>query len=110
MQLFCAANERPFETLRALHRAARVSARQMRMDRAALTREVYQMNQRKETQRADCFSCLHFVVTWDAVRPRACRLFGFKSAGLPSALVFQSTGEECKGYVKKETAEKKPTT
>ena len=62
----------------------------------------------KETagQRPNCFQCAHFTITWDTKHPRACKLFGFKMAGLPSAMVFRSTGAECIAFVKKKDAGK----
>lgn len=54
------------------------------------------------TNKVDCFQCKHFAVSWDANLPRACKLFGFKSLGMPSVVVYQSTGEECVGFEKKD--------
>ncbi len=52
--------------------------------------------------RVDCFQCEYFAVTWDANFPRACKLYGFKSAGIPSATVFKASGAKCMGFVAKE--------
>lgn len=46
----------------------------------------------------NCISCKNFYVTWDKKYPKGCRLFGFKSSRLPSALVLESTGAKCKNY------------
>ena len=53
-------------------------------------------------EKVDCFHCVHFYVTWEPRFPKACRLFGFKSANLPSVAVFESTGSVCMGYEPKE--------
>ena len=50
----------------------------------------------------NCFQCVYFSITWDPKFPKACKLFGFKSAGLPSITVFQSTGKDCIAFKKKE--------
>lgn len=49
----------------------------------------------------NCISCKNFFVTWDRKYPKGCRLFGFKSSRLPSALVMESTGAKCKNYEEK---------
>ncbi len=46
----------------------------------------------------NCIRCKNFYVTWDKEYPKGCKLFGFKSAKLPSVLVLESTGTECKNY------------
>lgn len=51
----------------------------------------------------NCLRCRHYYITWDSRFPRGCRLFGFKSSLLPSIAVFQSSGENCKGFVPKKT-------
>lgn len=58
------------------------------------------------TKRVDCFKCAHLSITWNPQMPKACKLYGFKSAQLPSAVVFSSTGEPCMGFKEKNT--KKP--
>ena len=49
----------------------------------------------------NCYKCAHFAVSWDPNFPRSCKLFGFKTAGLPSVRVFESSGEECAGFRRK---------
>jgi len=49
----------------------------------------------------NCFECVHFAVTWEQEFPKSCKLFGFKTAQMPSAAVFDSTGEACLGFEKK---------
>ena len=46
--------------------------------------------------------CEHYFVTWTPGVPRGCRLYGFKSAALPSIVVKKTSGEQCQGFVKKE--------
>jgi len=52
-------------------------------------------------EKRDCFSCVHFAVTWEPRHPRSCKLFGFKSAQLPSVAVEKSSGAPCEGYERK---------
>ena len=52
-------------------------------------------------KKANCFACKYFAVTWEPKRPKACKLFGFKSAELPSIAVYKSTGADCMGFEKK---------
>jgi len=59
-----------------------------------------------EKARRDCFKCKHFAVSWDPKFPRSCKLFGFKTARMPSAAVLESSGEPCEGFEKKENHEK----
>ena len=55
----------------------------------------------------NCFQCVYFYITWDPKFPKACKIFGFKSADMPSVTVFQSTGSDCNAFNKKEHKEKK---
>lgn len=50
----------------------------------------------------DCFSCVHFHVTWDKDYPRGCDLYQFKTVALPSSEVKRAIGRNCPGYEKKE--------
>ena len=54
----------------------------------------------------DCFQCQHFFVTWDAKNPRGCKAFGFKTAKLPSIVVFENSGETCLKFSPKATPPK----
>jgi len=49
----------------------------------------------------NCFQCVHFAVTWEPNYPKSCKLFGFKTQLLPSAVVYETTGEVCMGFEKK---------
>jgi len=49
----------------------------------------------KNTNTVDCFKCRHFFVTWDKNSPRGCNAFGFKTKQIPSAVVFETSGEPC---------------
>jgi len=51
-----------------------------------------------EKNKKDCFQCKHFAVSWDPKFPRSCKLFGFKTAQIPSVTVFESSGEPCEGF------------
>ncbi len=46
----------------------------------------------------NCMRCKHYFITWDPKQPRGCRYFGFKSKRLPSIIVKQSSGEDCKVF------------
>jgi hypothetical protein len=48
-----------------------------------------------EKPRIDCFSCIHFYVTWDPLHPKGCRAMGFKSREMPSIAVYKSSGMDC---------------
>jgi hypothetical protein len=51
--------------------------------------------------RIDCFKCIHFGLTWETKTPRECRLYGFKTASMPSVIFFSTTGTHCVGFKKK---------
>jgi len=51
--------------------------------------------------RVDCITCSHYYVTWDKNFPNGCKLFEFKTRRLPSQLVKESTGDNCKNYIEK---------
>ena len=55
----------------------------------------------KDKKKVDCFQCVHFAITWEPRFPRACKLFGFKTAQIPSMTVLKSSGEPCEGFKKK---------
>ena len=54
-----------------------------------------------DEKRVDCLKCKHFAVTWQPRYPKSCKLYGFKSATLPSIAVYNSTGSECLGFERK---------
>ncbi|MDR0222011.1 MAG: uracil-DNA glycosylase [Oscillospiraceae bacterium] len=54
-----------------------------------------------DSEKANCYQCKHFGVSWDYKFPKACKLFGFKSARLPSVTVHESSGAACFGFEKK---------
>ncbi len=58
------------------------------------------MNENEST-RVDCFKCIYFEITWNNTYPKSCKFHGFKSAEIPSATVFRSSGAECLAFVKK---------
>lgn len=49
----------------------------------------------------DCFKCKHLYITWDESSPRGCTAFGFKTARLPSTVVFETSGESCYKFTPK---------
>ncbi|MCK9491667.1 MAG: uracil-DNA glycosylase [Sulfurimonas sp.] len=46
-------------------------------------------------KRINCRRCKFYYVTWEKKQPHGCRAYGFKSAQIPSIVVFQSSGTEC---------------
>ena len=55
----------------------------------------------KSTEKIDCFQCEHFNITWESKTPRACKLYGFKTASMPSVVFYNTTGSQCVGFKKK---------
>jgi len=55
----------------------------------------------EQNEKVDCFQCVHFAITWEPKHPRSCKLFGFKSAQLPSVAVLKSSGAPCEGFERK---------
>ena len=55
----------------------------------------------KNIKRPDCFKCIYFNLTWEAKTPRECRLYGFKTAGMPSIIFYHTTGSQCVGFRQK---------
>ncbi|MCL1828636.1 MAG: uracil-DNA glycosylase [Oscillospiraceae bacterium] len=51
----------------------------------------------------NCMKCKYFSVSWDPNFPRACKFYGFKSRSLPSVEVFNSSGADCMGFIKKDS-------
>jgi len=49
----------------------------------------------------NCFKCEYYANTWNPQFPRACKFFGFKSASVPSDVVYKSTGEYCNSFKEK---------
>jgi len=56
----------------------------------------------EKTPKINCFHCKFFITTWEPKYPKGCALFGIKTTQMPSALVFNSTGEPCNGFIKKD--------
>lgn len=57
----------------------------------------------------DCFECKHFFVTWDQNNPKGCKAFGFKTAKMPSMVVFETSGERCLKFEAKKSDSNPPT-
>jgi len=55
-------------------------------------------------KRINCRVCEYYFVTWEPNQPHGCKAYGFKSAKIPSMVVFQSSGIECSYFKKKATA------
>jgi hypothetical protein len=49
----------------------------------------------------NCFKCEYFFITWDKAKPYGCKAFGFKSALLPSKIVYQNSQKPCMAFSKK---------
>jgi hypothetical protein len=54
-----------------------------------------------EKQIANCRKCEYFKISWDPKMPYACTTFKMKSKQLPSLVVYESSGEFCKGFKEK---------
>jgi len=50
----------------------------------------------------NCKKCKHFFITWEPAHPNGCRLFGFKSAKMPTVAVWESTGKQCEHFEPKQ--------
>lgn len=57
---------------------------------------------RKQEGEINCFSCLHFIITYDPQFPYGCRAVRFKSHGLPAKEISASSGIECQFFAGKE--------
>lgn len=53
--------------------------------------------------RPNCIQCKYFFVTWDKNNPKGCKYFNFKSKLMPSMVVFNSSGNDCIAFIKKES-------
>lgn len=54
----------------------------------------------------DCTKCIHYFITLDEKRPRACRVFNIKGRVLPSIEVKHFTGHVCPVFEKRESKKK----
>jgi hypothetical protein len=64
-----------------------------------------QIVKNENAEKINCFRCVYYANTWNPKFPRACKFFGFKSASVPSDVVFRSSGERCESFVEKKKAE-----
>jgi hypothetical protein len=62
----------------------------------------------KNNYNLNCFKCKHFTVTWDPSFPRACNFYNFKSARIPSIVVYEATGTVCGEFEKKRDIDERP--
>ncbi|SFV68215.1 hypothetical protein MNB_SM-5-878 [hydrothermal vent metagenome] len=54
-------------------------------------------------KRINCRKCEYYFVTWQSNQPHGCRAYGFKSAQMPSMVVFKSSGSACSLFKEKQT-------
>jgi hypothetical protein len=52
-------------------------------------------------KKINCRRCEYYFVTWQAGKPHGCKAYGFKSAQIPSIVVFQSSGTDCSLFKQK---------
>lgn len=52
-------------------------------------------NKNNKTVAIDCMECTYFHTTWEKKTPYGCSKYGFKSAQIPSQVVFSSSGSHC---------------
>jgi hypothetical protein len=58
-------------------------------------------NNNIKNTKINCMQCKYFSLTWEPKHPRMCRLYGFKTSGMPSDTVYKSSGVPCDGFVPK---------
>ena len=56
----------------------------------------------KEPKSNDCFKCRHFYITHEKNFPYGCKAIGFKSKGISSGVVLQTSGMKCLYFEGKE--------
>ena len=59
------------------------------------------------SKKVNCLRCKYYYNTWDANLPRGCKVYGFKSMQMPSALVNQETKQGCMAFEEREHFKKK---
>ncbi|MFK5936974.1 MAG: uracil-DNA glycosylase [Sulfurimonas sp.] len=52
-------------------------------------------------KKINCRRCQYYFVTWENAKPHGCKAYGFKSAQIPSMVVFQSSGVACSLFKQK---------
>jgi len=55
-------------------------------------------------KRINCRRCQYYYVTWEKSQPHGCKAYGFKSAQIPSMVVFKSSGSDCALFKEKAAA------
>lgn len=53
-------------------------------------------------KRINCRKCEYYYVTWEASQPHGCKAYGFKSAQIPSMVVYSSSGAACSLFKEKQ--------
>lgn len=48
-----------------------------------------------------CVKCQYYYITWDKTFPYGCKAMGFKSHKVPSAVVKESSGQDCLAFTPK---------
>ena len=59
-----------------------------------------------EMDKPNCLKCKHYHSTYDPARPRGCRVYGFKSMTMPTILVKNESGDDCKAFEMRKHFEK----
>lgn len=54
----------------------------------------------------NCSKCIHFYITLDERRPRACRVFNIKCVAFPSVEVKRNTGYDCPVFKEREVKQR----
>ncbi len=57
----------------------------------------------KEGGEINCYSCLHFYITYDPQFPYGCRAVRFKSRRMPAKEMSANSGIDCQFFTGKET-------
>lgn len=55
----------------------------------------------------NCNQCKHYYITFKPATPMGCRAFGIESKFLPSRVIKQESGEDCKAFSPKKKADSK---
>lgn len=55
-------------------------------------------------ERIFCQKCIYYFVTWETNKPHGCKAYAFKSKQLPSTVVKNSSGEDCKFFKLKKSS------
>ena len=56
------------------------------------------VRKQRERQGPNCLGCKYYYITYDPKLPRGCRVYGFKSQGLPALVVLSTSGIPCQFF------------